>query len=269
MMILMLIPAGFAAITPQEEQLEAAIHQEVVLGQLSSAIERYRAIVADPSAPKPVAARAWFQLGQCLEKTGRRTEAHSIYEQIVKEFDEHLTGSGLARARLANWENSIPGPLNLNFDQGAEGKLPPAWFVPALPHEADQWAQITREGCRSDSSCAVVLVPRNAPVPVGNLMQSFSAKAYRGKTVRLRAWLRLESADAGDRGQMWLSIDRPKDQRGFFDNMSDRPVRSPEWTQCEIVTRVENDATYVKFGVMSIGKGRVWVDDVSFETIRP
>lgn len=257
-----------AAIAPQEEQLEAAIHQEIVLGDLSGAIARYQAIVSDRTAPKPTVARAYYQLGQCLEKAGRRTEARNIYERIVKNFDERTAGAAMARARLANWENSIPGPLNLKFDQGAPGKLPPAWFVPALPNEAEQWAQITHSGCRTERSCAVVLIPQNAPVPVGNLMQSFSAKAYRGKTVRLRAWLRLEASDPGDRAQMWLGVDRAKEQKGFFDNMSDRPVRSAEWTQCEIVTRVESDATFLKFGVMSIGKGRVWVDDVFFETIR-
>jgi len=263
----MMIAPIHAAIAPTEEELEAAIHREIVLGDLQGAMRSYQSIAADRNTPKPTIARAYYQLGQCLEKSGRRAEARSIYERIAKDFDERTAGSALARARLAKWDNSIPGPLNLKFDQGIEGKLPPAWFVPALPNEADQWAQITRRGCRAAGSCAVVLIPQNAPVPVGNLMQSFSAKAYRGKTVRLRAWLRLEAADPGDRAQMWLGVDRAKEQKGFFDNMSDRPVRSAQWTHCEIVTRVETDATFLKFGVMSIGKGRVWVDDVSFETI--
>src|SRR6185436_18045671 len=113
--------------------------------------------------------------------------------------------------------------------QGVAGKLPPAWFVPALPNEADQWAQLRRRGCMTGSSCAVVLIPENAPAQDGNLMQSFSAAAYRGKTVRLRAWLRLEVVDAGDRAEMWLGIKRVNDQKGFFDDMSDRPLRREEW----------------------------------------
>lgn len=268
LLILFSMSIATAAIAPHEEELEAAIHQEIVLGDLTAAMRIYQSIAADPKASKPSVARALFQTGQCLEKSGRRAEARATYERIVKDFDERIAGAALAKARLANWDNSIPGPLNLRFDQGTPGKLPPAWFVPALPNEADQWAQITHTGCRTERSCAVVLIPQNAPVPVGNLMQSFSAKAYRGKTVRLRAWLRLEAADPGDRAQMWLGVDRAKEQKGFFDNMSDRPVRSAEWTRCEIVTRVDNDATVLKFGVMSIGKGRVWIDGVSFETIR-
>jgi hypothetical protein len=68
-------------------------------------------------------------------------------------------------------------------------------------------------------SCAVVLVPENAPVQVGNLMQSFKATAYRGKTVRLTAWLRLETMGPEDRAQMWLGVDRADDKKGFFDDM--------------------------------------------------
>lgn len=113
-------------------------------------------------------------------------------------------------------------------------------------------------------SCAVVLVPENAPVHAGNLMQSFKAAADRGKTVRLSAWLRLDQTAPEDHGQMWLSVDRPGDKKGFFDDMSDRPIRTREWILHEIRARVDDDATFIKFGVMSIGRGRVWVDRVSF-----
>ena len=89
----------------------------------------------------------------------------------------------------------------------------------------------------------------------------------RGKTVRLSAWLRLDQTDPDDRGQMWLSVDRFGDQKGFFDDMSDRAVHTSEWTFREIQARVDDDATFIKFGVMSIGRGRVWVDRVSFTVV--
>jgi hypothetical protein len=49
--------------------------------------------------------------------------------------------------------------------------------------------------------------------------------------------------------------------------MDDRPVRTSSWTRCEIVGEINDDARFINFGVMSIGGGRVWVDDVSFEVI--
>jgi hypothetical protein len=98
-------------------------------------------------------------------------------------------------------------------------------------------------------------------------MQSFHAAAYRGKTVRLAAWLRLQASAPQDRAQMWLGVDRRNEQKGFFDDMGDRAVRSPEWTFAEIRARIDADAESIKFGVMSIGKGRVWVDHVTFEVV--
>jgi tetratricopeptide (TPR) repeat protein len=263
--LVMTLAASATGAPDMESQLEAAIHREIVLGDLKGALEEYQRILKWRDTPKPVSARALYQMGQCLEKEGRRGEARDAYGRVIKEYGDQDGLVGEAKARLAELENPIPGPLNLKFDQGEPGKLPPAWFVPALPNEADQWAQYTTHGCRNSRSCAVVLVPENAPVHVGNLMQSFSAKAYQGKTVRLRAWIRLEGVDPDDHAQMWLSVDRARDKKGFFDNMSDRPVRSGDWTLCEIRTKVDTDATFIKFGVMSIGRGRVFVDDVSFE----
>ena len=187
----------------------------------------------------------------------------------MKEYASEAESAAKARDRLADFENSIPGPLNLKFDQGEIGRLPEGWFVPALPKDADLWAQLRNRGCMLRPSCAVVLAPETAPAHVGNLMQSFSAAAYRGKTVVLKAWLRLDAEEREDRAQMWLAVDRPNNRRGFFDDMKDRPVRGPDWTHCEIRTEVDADAAYIKFGVMSFGRGKVWVDGVSFETARP
>jgi len=36
---------------------------------------------------------------------------------------------------------------------------------------------------------------------------------------------------------------------------------------CDIVGRIDEDATFIELGVLSAGRGRVWVDDVSFEVI--
>jgi hypothetical protein len=250
-----------------ESQLQAAIHREIVLGDLTGAMEQYKTIMSAPVRSRAVEARALFQMGQCLEKSGRRAEARNTYTRVVKEFADQADSAAPARSRLTEFERTIPGPWNLKFDQGVPGKLPLAWFVPALPNDADHWAQLRNRGCMGGGTCAVVLVPENAPVHVGNLMQSFSATAYRGKTVRLRAWLRLEATAPDDHAQMWLSVDRANDKKGFFDNMNDRAVRSPDWIQCEISTPVDDDATFIKFGVMSIGRGSVWVDNVSFEIV--
>jgi hypothetical protein len=257
-----------------EEQLEAAIHREVVIGDLPGAIAEYRAILARTDTPRPVSARAYLEIGLCQEKSGQRKEAYDTYRRLVTDYGDQAAIVSLARTKLDAWS----GPRNLKFEEGATGKVPPGWFVPSLPKDADYLAELRRgEGCRSRTGCALVMVPRNVPTPVGNLMQSFSAAAYTGKTVRLRAWVRLETffvtsfgvrlPDPEDHAQMWLNVERANRRNGFSDDMHDRPVRTSEWTMCEIVGEIGEDARFINFGVMSIGGGRVWVDDVSFDVI--
>jgi hypothetical protein len=270
MLKLMMLSAMAAAILPDDaaRQLESAVYREVVQGDLKGAMAQYRMLLGEASTPRPVAARALYQLGLCLEKSGRPTEARDLWNRILREYSDQSGAAARARTRLAETGGPIPGPLNLRFDQGVPNKLPAAWFVPALPGDADNWAQIRTSGClNARGSCAVVMAPDNAPVRVSNLMQSFSGRAYRSRTVRFRASIRVEAQTPDDHAQMWLSVDRSNDQKGFFDNMSDRPIRSTEWISSEIRTRIDNDATVIKFGIMSVGRGRVWVDNVSFDTI--
>jgi hypothetical protein len=257
-----------------EAALAAAVHKEIVEGEPGVAIDGYRRILESADAPRAVHARALLRMGMCEEKLGQRKNAYETYRRLAAQFSDQSETVALAKRRLDAWS----GPRNLSFEEGTVGKVPPGWFVPSLPKDADYIAELRRgEGCRSRSGCALVMVPQNVPRPVGNVMQSFSAAAYLGKYVRLRAWLRLERffinsfnvrlPDPEDRAQMWFAIETANRSKGYSDNMDDRPVRSSDWTRCEIFAAVGSDARFINFGVMSIGGGRVWVDDVSFDVI--
>src|ERR1700689_3966462 len=83
--LIMLVTVGLIAGTgparagqDPEMQLEAAIHQEVVLGDLKGAVEQYKSILAQTGS-RTLMARALLQMGQCLEKLGRRTDAQKEY----------------------------------------------------------------------------------------------------------------------------------------------------------------------------------------------
>jgi hypothetical protein len=264
----MLAMTALAANLPQETdlemRLEAAIHREVVLGDLKGAADQFRTIASQAGKSRPVAARALLHLGMCFEKSGQREEARGAYVRVARDFADQPAAEQ-ARVQLAGWEDPQPGPRNLRFERGTPGKVPPGWFVPALPKDANSLAEMRRTGCRSGIGCAVVLAPVNAPSPFGSLMQSFGAASYRGKTIRLRAWLRVEDAGDSDRGQLWLSVDRMSGRSAFPDNRNQRTIDSEEWTPLEVEAAIADDATFINFGIMAFGRARVWVDDVSFE----
>lgn len=262
-----------AANRDADRQLEAAIHQEMVIGDLAGAMQLYRGILNDPAAPRAIAAKALLQLGACLEKLSQSEEAYNKYQRLVSDYPDQIPELTQARLRLAAWSS----PRNLKFEEGIPGRVPPGWRVPALPEDSGRLAELRREGCRSHMGCAVVIAATNVPRSEGTLMQKFRAAAYRGKTVRLRAWIKLQSVifdgptfrlpTPEDRAQLWMNVVRLNKRIGFSDNMDDRPVRSPDWTRCEIVGEIDEDAEFINFGVMSIGGGRAWIDDVSFEII--
>jgi hypothetical protein len=85
------------------------------------------------------------------------------------------------------------------------------------------------------------------------VMQSLPAAELRGKTIRLTARARVSSPDAVGWAGLWLRVDRPNQQVGFFDNMQDRPIRSHEWRDYLIEGPVADDATAVMLGPLSSG----------------
>jgi hypothetical protein len=150
-----------------------------------------------------------------------------------------------------------PGPMNLDFEQGEIGQVPRGWFCPT--RSSGGGAEITAENPRSGKKCALIA---GSPTGFSNLMQSFDATPYRGKTIRLRAAVR---TDGSARAQMWLRVDRPGGVMGFFDNMDNRPILSANWGTYIINGDVAGDAAMVNIGVFVVGAGRAWVDDASFE----
>lgn len=99
----------------------------------------------------------------------------------------------------------------------------------------------------------------------GTVIQSVDAAPYQGRSVRLTASVRTAVTGDDNQGQMWLRVDRASGERGFFDNMGDRPITGADWRRVEIVGGVAEDATHIVFGCFLAGEGRVWVDDFELQ----
>ena len=151
------------------------------------------------------------------------------------------------------------GLLNGDMEAGELGDLPTGWYKPSVKAGAISLAQ------DSDSNSKVCLIESEDADAFTNLLQSVSVRHLIGKRVQLRAKIRSEVVDNG-RAQMWMRVD----SRGgsiFLDNMSDRPIRNPEWEVYEMVADIKPGATGIVLGVFLNGKGKCWVDDVSLEVV--
>lgn len=98
---------------------------------------------------------------------------------------------------------------------------------------------------------AAATAPAN-PTAFTAFAQVIQAAPYQGKTIRLRARVRVTNPDSGAAG-LWLQVDRADQALGFFDNMQNRPVRSAEWREYEIQGPVAGDAVSIVGGLLTNG----------------
>jgi len=104
------------------------------------------------------------------------------------------------------------------------------------------------------------------PTGFGTLMQDFSAQKYKGKRMRLTAFIK--SKNVKDWAGLWMKIEGAGHDVLGFDNMKNRAITgTTDWKKYEIVLDVPKDSKIIAFGILLSGKGEVWIDEVKFEEV--
>jgi hypothetical protein len=172
-----------------------------------------------------------------------------------------LPPSALAQSGPVKLDAPAPKAANLDFEAGEPGTVPPGWS--ATTASGGFPAEASAERPKGGKLCAVVRAAASPTGQFGILMQSVDAAAYRGHRVRLRGSLRASDA----RAMLWLRVDRSGKRMGFFDNMMNRAVTSPDWQTVETVADIDDDAESLNFGLLMIGTGSAWIDDVALDDL--
>ncbi len=159
-------------------------------------------------------------------------------------------------------------PANPGFEQGRPGQAPDQWLVPRVPGYD---VVISDEDPKSGKQSVTIKRGTEKPGPFGNVMQKIDAAPFRGKRVRYRAAVRTRIDGEEGAAQLWMRVDlaTKNGQRklGFFDNMSNRPIRKNDWDYYEIVGDIAEDAQAINVGMFLRGSGQAWMDDVSLEIV--
>lgn len=146
----------------------------------------------------------------------------------------------------------------------ASKSMPTGWFVAGSNPKAYDMG-ICEDVCHSGTKCAQIRCADTADDGFGTLMQSFDATNYRGKRVRLSAFVRCKNVSRWS--GLWMRIDAGS-QMVSFDNMQDRPIcGDQDWQSYDIVLNVPDDSTSISFGILLAGAGHVWLDDVQFAVV--
>jgi hypothetical protein len=153
----------------------------------------------------------------------------------------------------------------------AQPDAPKGWIY-AATRLNDYAATIDLTEKHSGTRCATLKSVVAEPKPFGNLMQYISAKNYAGKRLRMSAWVKTK-VETGS-AQLWVRIDgdweSSSSEAGCFDNMDDRPITgTTDWKKYDLVVQLPVRSTGIAFGLMLIGKGQVWLDDVNIEEVGP
>ena len=64
---------------------------------------------------------------------------------------------------------------------------------------------------------------------------------------------------------LWLRLHNNDGEMAFFDNMGDRPIKSPEWATYEITGQLDENSGKLFFGGLCLKNGEFYFDDLNLE----
>ncbi|MFZ1530330.1 MAG: S41 family peptidase [Ferruginibacter sp.] len=158
------------------------------------------------------------------------------------------------------------------FNKKSPQKFDPAGITPPARdgYEIIAWQHLGT-GISSNSIYKSVRInrPEQKMAEAGNAFAPFTqvidAAAYRGKEIRLSGYVKMSNReDESGTGHLWLRVDK-KTGTGFFYNMIDNPITSPEWKEYSFTGTVDTNAASIALGGYLLGKGTMLADKIKLE----
>ena len=164
---------------------------------------------------------------------------------------------------------------NGSFEAEALSNKPPHWDIES--RKGVEFSIVDEHAAAGASSLLVdsTFVDRFARSMTSSGSQVVVADSIQGKRVRLTASIRTEGLKGPARVQLFVRCAIPGEGiAGAFtptirmlDDMADRPVRSSQWQEAEIVVDVPENAASVAVGWKMIGRGRAFLDNFVMEEV--
>ena len=101
-----------------EVALQAAIHTEIVDGNLKAAIQQYEAVTR--SGNRKAAAQALVKMGRCYEKLGD-AQSKAAYERVIRDYTDQQDAVRQAQRSLAAMNIKPPSPVTAADPHGEIG----------------------------------------------------------------------------------------------------------------------------------------------------
>jgi C-terminal processing protease CtpA/Prc len=103
---------------------------------------------------------------------------------------------------------------------------------------------------------------RISPGCAGWVSQVMSPLEFRGKEIKLSAWVKVRVKGADNAGQLYFGYGNSDNTANGVKDMGDSLITSDNWHRYEIVGKINPEADMFYFGCFLQGEGCLWVDDV-------
>lgn len=80
------------------------------------------------------------------------------------------------------------------------------------------------------------------------------------KKFKVIASVKVETAEPKAWAGVWARVDNKNEEDGFFDNMSDRPVKSKEWKSYTVEGTIDENSKSLSFGGLCLYNGKFYFD---------
>jgi len=156
---------------------------------------------------------------------------------------------------------------NLSFEKISPQNMPENWWnAPSY----DGYKTTSDHSTFHDGSASVRLESidgQKSKSGFGTVTGRLLPDSFAGKRVLMTGWIKTENVKkwAG----LWMRVDGEKiGEMLGFDNMEKRRIKgTTDWTKYEIVLDVPKQATYIYFGALCVGSGKLWLDEIKFEPV--
>ncbi len=92
--------------------------------------------------------------------------------------------------------------------------------------------------------------------------QTIDVQTVTPKKFKVIAYVKVDTHDSNAWAGVWARVDTRDDERGFFDNMSDRPIKINEWQSYTIEGIINANSKSLSFGGLCLYNGKFYFDKI-------
>jgi hypothetical protein len=152
----------------------------------------------------------------------------------------------------------------LPLTAAADEKVPAGWHFGV--RDKNEYEAGTDWNVFYEGKSSAYITGKKENKEFSTLMQEIKADKFSGKRIRYSGYLK--SKDISGWGGLWMRVDGEGNKTLSFDNMENRAVKgTTDWKKYDIVLDVPADSQFISFGILSSGKGTLWVDKIGFEVV--